>query len=448
MIDKLFCIGIVLNATGLFRFVAPQVGVSIGQVSLVLLALNIAYLLIKLRYALPMLLQSTIPIWLLFLVMWPFFTVIYSPVLELREIGLLFFYFSLLFGTAVYTVSNGIHAIHRVFTYSLAVGLVGLALSMIMPGYFETVQVLTNAKSDVAGRAFGFSMQPNSLALTMAYLFIGWYATWQDRKALPEIGAILALFLVMLLTGSRVGMLVAVLLVGLILTHAWKHNLTNKRYVLKLCMLGVGLLVGILVLRFVLSVIDENRYRREADIVDRMQNLLSFKLSSDGEVIEDASVQQRFIAQKIYLQLIAEKPILGHGFGSDTFYQETGRKYLSAHSEALTCAMQYGVLYPLVFVLLLYKLYRSSRNRKVDAIFHSNSVKQFVVLTVFVFTIGSLFDERVFYVELGVFFAVAYSAKYQVGHRSVNMIAEVSEPLVELPAGPGSTDKNTLGLSS
>ena len=33
MIDKLFFVVLILNATGLFRFIAPQVGVSIGQVS-------------------------------------------------------------------------------------------------------------------------------------------------------------------------------------------------------------------------------------------------------------------------------------------------------------------------------------------------------------------------------------------------------------------------------
>lgn len=31
MLDKLFFISLVLNASGLFRFVAPQVGVAIGR---------------------------------------------------------------------------------------------------------------------------------------------------------------------------------------------------------------------------------------------------------------------------------------------------------------------------------------------------------------------------------------------------------------------------------
>ena len=48
MLDKLFFIFLILNATGLFRFLAPQFGVEIGQVSLVLLIFNFLYILAKL----------------------------------------------------------------------------------------------------------------------------------------------------------------------------------------------------------------------------------------------------------------------------------------------------------------------------------------------------------------------------------------------------------------
>ncbi|RKY23907.1 MAG: hypothetical protein DRP83_08475, partial [Planctomycetota bacterium] len=142
MIDKLFFVVLILNATGLFRFIAPQVGVSIGQVSLVLLVLNIFYLVAKIRYSKPLFLRVGMGGWLFVLLLWPLLTLLYAPSFDVREIGLLLYYFSLFFGSVVYTVSNGLGAMRRVMFVSLIVTIVGMPLSMMAPQYFEAVGAL------------------------------------------------------------------------------------------------------------------------------------------------------------------------------------------------------------------------------------------------------------------------------------------------------------------
>jgi len=408
MIDKLFFVVLILNATGLFRFVAAQVGVSIGQVSLVLLVLNIFYLVAKIKYSMLLFLRVGMGVWLFVLLLWPLLTLLYAPSFEIREIGLLLYYFTLFFGSAVYTVSNGLPTMHRVMFISLFVTLIGMPLSMMAPQYFEVVGMLANARTVEHGRAIGFFMQPNRLAVAFGFLFIGWFALWRRKNTLLEIPVILGFLFAMLLTGSRTGMLIAVIMVTFILTYSWRKRFTNRRYLLKMSILVACLAGGIIVTRYYLSRRSDSDARREYDLVDRMETLLSFKLSH-GNIKKDTSIRERMDTQVAYLSLVKDKPLLGHGFGSDTYYQENGMIFLSAHSTALTCAMEYGVLYPFVFGLLCLSIYAKRSRRAVEKVFGTNSVVQFIVILLFLFIVtGGTLDNRVFYVVFGMFFAAAY----------------------------------------
>ena len=112
MIDKVFFVVLVLNTTGLFLFLAPQFGMLIGHVSLALLVLNIFYLVVKARRSTRLFLRGGIGGWLFVLLLWPLFTLLYAPSLEIREIGLLLYCLSLFLGAVVYTVANGLPAMH------------------------------------------------------------------------------------------------------------------------------------------------------------------------------------------------------------------------------------------------------------------------------------------------------------------------------------------------
>lgn len=408
MINKLFFIVLILNATSLFAFLAPQFGVTIGTISLVLLALNVYYLIVKIRYFVPLFLRGGMGGWLFVLVLWPLCTVVYAPSFNIREIGLTLYYFSLFFGTVVYTVANGLPAIHRVMSISLIISVVGMALSMLMLDYFEAVALLAAGSTEFEERPFGFFMQPNILAQGLGILFIGWFSLLQRKNGLSEVVAILAFLLVMLLTGSRLGILIAVITVTVSLAYSWRKRLRSKRYLLKICLLTICLAGGVIGTRHYLSIVGNSVNRREYDLIDRMETMLSFKLSKDGSLKNDASIKKRFATQAIYVSLINEKPLLGHGFGSDTYYLENGSISLSAHSDALTHAMEYGVLYVFVFALLMLQLYWQRNRRGVERVFQTNSISQFVAVVMFLFVVGSFLNLRTFYVVFGMFFAAVY----------------------------------------
>ena len=408
MIDKLFFLVLVLNATSLFAFLAPQFGVTIGTISLALLALNIYYLIVKARYSVPLFLRGGMGSWLFVIVLWPLCTVVYAPSFNMREIGLTLYYFSLFFGTVVYTVANGLPAIHRVMSISLVISVVGMALSMLMPGYFESVAVLATGRTVFEGRPFGFFMQPNILAQGLGLLFIGWFSLLQRKNGLSEVVAILAFLLVMLLTGSRLGILIAVITVTVSLAYSWRKRLRSKRYLLKICLLTICLAGGVIGTRHYLSIVGNSVNRREYDLIDRMETMLSFKLSKDGSLKDDASIKKRFATQAVYMSLINEKTLLGHGFGSDTYYLDEGVLFNSAHSDAITCAMEYGVLYVFVFALLMLQLYWKRSRRGVERVFQTNSIFQFVAVVLFLFAVGSFLNLRTLYVVLGMFFVAVY----------------------------------------
>lgn len=416
MIDKLFIVVLILNATGLFSFIAPQLNVSIGQVSLVLLGLNILYLIIKAKYLKTIAFRDGMGIWLFMLLVWPFLTVLYAPSFEGRQIGLQLYYISLLYVAIVFTVVNGLTIVNRVISMSLAITIFGLIVSMIAPGYFESVSDLAEAETLKEGRAFGFLLQPNSLASTMVFLFVGCFGVWKRKNILFEVVIILVFLFMILLTGSRAGMVSGLIVVLFISVYWWKKRWTNSKFVLKISALIICLVIGIVGMRHYLLQIEYEVIQR-SDLVTRMDRMLNLKFSEDGGISEDGSARLRLAAQAVYWSLIKEAPLMGHGIGTDTYYQKNGLIFLSAHSDALTFAMEYGVLYTVVFYLLMFHFFRKSGRSDVERVFETNSVGQFVFIVVLLFSInGGLFSSRTFYVVWGMFLAVVYFPRYVFGY--------------------------------
>ena len=425
MIDKLFFVVLVLNATGLFSFMAPQLGVSIGQVSLVLLGLNVLYLVAKACYVKAIFRQGSMRGWLFIMLIWPLLTIAYTPSFEVREIGLLFYYFTLFAGAVVYTAANGLSAVHRVMAVSLVITVIGLVLSMMMPQYFEAVSELADAEAfTTRGRAFGFFLQPNSLAINMVFLFIGWFALWKRKNALLELAAITALLFLMLLTGSRTGILIAIIIVCM-LGYSWRKTLTSAKYLLKIIAVILCVAAGIFVVK---SYLAHNNYTDiyENDLIARVEMMLEFRLSNKDNLMEEGSVGDRRLAQEAYWALIYEKPFLGHGFGSENYYYENDVIFKTAHSDALAYAMKYGVLYPIAFCLLVLRLYRTHKHSDYEGVIPLNSVFQFVVILILLFMVaGQMLNDRTLYVVWGMFYAAVYRMRLLVN----NELGETSPAL-------------------
>jgi hypothetical protein len=347
------------------------------------------------------------------LIAWPLATLAYAPAIDLRETGLAIYRFTLFAGASIFTASNGLPAIRRVFLVSLALTVFGQVSNMAMPGYFESVAALADARVLSMGRAGGFFMQPNSLAIGLAFLYIGWLALARRDTVLREPIIIVVFLGCELLTGSRTGMVLGVVIVGAHLVHQWRAKIFRSRKVrhfsARLAVLVVCALFGLIAMKFFIEIYGKQIDRDPGDLIDRMNTLLELNLSGHDKLAQDTSLQQRFGAQRVYWRLIKEKPLLGHGFGAKTLYRENDTIPLSAHSTMLSVAMAYGVFYPLIFILLLTTVFLNRHRGSVEQALGTNAITQFVLVTLVTFVAGGgLLSGRAFLVVFGMLYTAAY----------------------------------------
>jgi O-antigen ligase len=416
MLDKLFFISLVLSLTGLFRFLAPQLGTSIGQVSLALLVFNLFYLVSRFSY-LQALGQRIIP-WLVLLVTWPLATLIYAPAIEARQIGLLVNGAALFAGTAAYTMSKGPLAIRRVFWVALVVTYFGVVLNMAVPGYFENVALLADARVTSLNRPGGFFMQPNSLAIGITYMFIGWLAFARRNTVYFEPAAVLVFLGFLLLTGSRSGIIIGLLVAAFHFGFQWRSTLFRSQRVrgfsIRLAIFGTFGFFGLVGMKLFIEMYRPTVEVASGGLIDRIFNMLEFRLVDENiNIAQDKSVLARSEIQNLYLQLINERPILGHGFGAEAEFLEAGILFRTAHSTILTAAMEYGIFFPLFALLLLLLLFVNKNRPNLEKMLGTNAIVQFLAITSLLFVYsGGLLSDRVFLIVLGVLFVVSRAPSY------------------------------------
>lgn len=405
MINTLFFIVLVLNATEVFSFLAPQFGVTIGHISLVLLTANIAYLIFKLRYTMTVASGQGIPTWFFLILLWPVLTMAYAPAIDLREAGRQLYAFVLLMGTVVYAVSNGLPAMYRVLFVSFAVTIAGLGLSMVAPGYFSAVGELAGAeKLSGEGRAYGFLLQPNSLAVVLSFIFVGMYALIPRRRVMFEVGLIIVFLGCLLLTGSRAGLIVGLTAIALSILYSFRKGMREGAHAMKVGVAVVALFIGALASVVVLSNVTSET-SAPGELLAKIDMMLSFRLTDADSILEDGSVRSRLDAQAIFLDLIRERPWTGHGIGAEVYYRDEGVIVKGAHSNAIKFIMEFGLLYPLLFMLALARLYTARIRRDVDDVLQTNAIAQFAVIIALLMMATYFGSFRAFYIVLGVFIA-------------------------------------------
>lgn len=405
MIEKSLFVILILNATGLFRVFGLKLGVEIGLVSFALLALHVAYLLLRRRHLWPVLRVRDTQHWLGLLLVWPLVTMVYAPALELRQLGLQVYHISLFLAAIVYGRIHGLVALHRVFVISLAVSVVGVVLSFLAPSYFDALARSAGAGTEYQGRAFGFFLQPNAAAKAITYLFLGWYSLWRHKTRLWDYAAILGLLAVVLLTGSRTGALTATLICVLTVFQGTIAKLKRNNEHFGFAFVKPVLLVSLVGIGLVLANGYASSRLDEGGVFSRMSMLTSLRLSENG-ISSDGSTQARREAQQVYWTLIRERPLLGHGFGAEVHYQEVkGIIQLNSHSTALSVWMEYGAGYSVAFALVLARMLARRQRKPAEALFGTSSILQLVAISAVWFTVsGGLFGGREFYVTLAYFF--------------------------------------------
>lgn len=413
MLDRLLFIALVLNASGIFRFIAPLVGLSIGQVTMALFALNCLYLVAKANHVIPMIQHRGMGRWLCLLLLWPLATLVYAPSFDAREIGLQFYFFSLFLSTVAFVRLNGLGTMYKILTASLIITFIGMPLSVIAPEIFAASAEAADARLEQLGRPIGFFLQPNRLAFCLCWLFIAWFALCRRKSVVLEVMVVILFLGLVLSTGSRGGVLVAGGVAAILFSFKWRVRLLRGRLLVSGVLLLLSISLGGLGLRAYLDQRSDTGHRRHGDLIDRMETMLNLQLSTEGSIAEDVSLEARLSAQATYFNYILEEPVLGRGFGSNSHYLDTGRIFLSAHSEALTRAFEFGIFYPLALWLAVAGLYFKKERKAIEHGLGTNAVAQFTSAFFVIFGYASIMEEgRVFCIVLGLFYALLHYPQF------------------------------------
>lgn len=399
MIANWFALILILNATDLFRFVAPQLGVEIGTVSAVLLVINLGYLFCNWPTLMIVLRDRQAQAWCLIFGIIPAFASSYSVTFSVREIGLHGLCCTLFLSAIVFAITRGMQACRHVLLLSFCLGIFGCVLSFLSPGYFNAVADLAGANLEVGERAFGFFLQPNSAAGGLLYLYIGLCGFFVAKTRSPHYVFLVAFLVLGLMTGSRMVIAIAGIIVGLSFLGRGAIGQRKGTQITQAILIGVSLAVAV---SFV------NWLTRDSDsgLAKRVRMVSSLQLTSASSIRDDISLQGRLVAQQRFVRLIAERPLMGYGTGADLFLRDQGVLPASAHSEALSRGLEFGVLYVLLLMSMVWRLFRTASRRTLETMSFSPFIMQFCVAFGVLFVANHVsLNVRAFYVVLGFVFA-------------------------------------------
>lgn len=328
LVDKCFGLVVLLVITQLYRVVGVLLGLnSVATITAAITVVCAMYLVIKRR-----LLYKTIHYYWFFALAFafPILTAVYAPGPDLRSIGTQLHYFLLLLASAVFF--SKIQKLAFVFLAAgAAVSVLGMVLSILRPELFEPMARIASAQHDYLGRGAGFFLQPNLLAynLILMALMMAYFTPASQGRRIIALSALLVM--IVIFTGSRGGMITAV-----IFGVSWivgSGQLRSRRSV-SLIFLSLGLLIALLP-----SVLPMLSLQGNGGLyLERIASIFAGDITHQGSMAERIEYQVRF------LEMIANKPVLGYGIGSIVYLQDTGGLLGAAHNQFLDLLVQYGVV--------------------------------------------------------------------------------------------------------
>lgn len=404
MINGLAAWNLFLSATGLASFIASYLNRSIADLTAGSLVLCLFYCAVNFNYTLLLLRQRQVTLWLLFFLIWPLATVVYTASTNYLYALLSVYHAALFLSSAIFIARAGIEAFGKVMLSSFLITALGSFLSLFRPDLFLPTLELAGADLDQGGRAYGFLLQPNSLAAGLVVMFIGTYTSCAYRQSYWPMFLLPLLFASVVITGSRMGILFALITAGYCLVSV---RATDRRRLVASAVASVTLTAlaifgaGSWLVRHVVS-----QYAGFEQLEERMDRLLSLQLADEGNLREDGSISERLSAQELYLSAISKSPFAGYGLGAAPALKETGELGLSAHADGLELALAYGV--PFVFFLAawLVVLPFSSAVRAAERAVGFRFMQLFCALLVAAVAYGSLIEHRFTYVVAGALFGL------------------------------------------
>lgn len=331
---------------------------------------------------------------------WPIFTIPLVGSTTSIEILLKTLSFLVVFvAGAVLNESLSRHQSQSFLLALMAAQTVGAFASMAFPVLFAGMAAQADATLAYDGRAFGLQLQPNTFAAaSLSFYLLYSPNNLEDAGArMRSVAAGLLTFAPLLASGSRFFLLVFLLV--LVSRYLFVHGgrLVRLALLVRIGMASLLAVVSIIAVGVALQYLSGLFGASEGDLLDRITHLFSGSLGHSGDQDGIASWAYRRNAQDEYISLIERSPLLGYGVGAERLLISSGSLAGAAHSTALSLALQFGVLFPVAVVFLMFRpllVWRGS---------HRNAWRDYLLL-VAITLVSSSVNHGLY--ETGVFFFV------------------------------------------
>lgn len=312
----------------------------------------------------------------------------------------LFYFVIFLLTYLFYSRNYGNRLMFFLFLSSLLFTIAFAFLSVVNPSFFTQYGNLINALSFYGGRAFGFYMQPNSLALAINIMYIGIIVLAPKEKYIIYLYPLI--FVAILVTGSRsnfVGFAIISLFLFLYLMKRHKKEILKALRVL----IPISIIIVYLSTDYLTKVFQDNQNKA-------MSSRIVSMFLQDNKALEDdmksGSMAERLRYQEYYEKLIAESPLVGYGFGIQQDLMASGKLKGSSHNVVYEILLQGGIVYLMFFIffmIFLIKNYFFIRRENIENKRLLLGYKIFLFFMLFYFFFSStFFSERLIYVFLAI----------------------------------------------
>jgi len=406
-----FGVLLVFNASGFFRFFSAGLGIPISIFTSFSFLINLVYIAVYYQHTVFIYRKSNFLNWLLLFLIWPILTIPYSRSVKITDILLLFFFYSLFISSIVFCLVNSLRTIKTVFGLSIIISIIGGLLSILTPEIFlPTIRAVNSSEHlSIHGRAFGFEIQANRLACNLCLMFIIWIALqkWNTNSIKISLSGII-LFSFILLTGSRTGIVVSLMIVFMITLYSLRFQSTFLLRLKNYIVLGATSIIILISLANYIAIKNP-----EKSIALRMKwfvGMVSFDKNTMDIVSEstNSDVPKRLELQTNYIKMILKRP-WGYGYKGDQYYLKSGKLIMTAHSEFLTTAFQYSIIYPFALLLLMSNFMKKKRRKSIENELGTNFILQFisVFFLLFVYAQGTLIS-RAFLISFAFIYCIFY----------------------------------------
>ncbi len=300
---------------------------------------------------------------------YPILTFLYSPYKDMWEFFRHIFYSMLMLFSAIIVVKNDDDLLGKLCLWALIITAIGGLLSVYAPQYFNEFannrisrhsgRVLNTYEYTTSwGRAYGFQFQPNAFAIALTLFMFGYIYFFNTKTLITKITTIFCCGFIVILSGSRSGLLIYIGIVTLFLYHSYFKGiyLKNGRIINGTSAIAIFTIVGIIcaVAFFILKPIlfpNEQIFTSMGAETPftRIVNFFSSGIKNDGSVASRLSIQADYL---IYMLRSGITLFLGYGYSSIYYFVISGKFELIPHNMFVQMFVEYGLLFMIVFTWL------------------------------------------------------------------------------------------------